>query len=233
METSLHKQLKARLTSSAAEHEVRLGRYRIDAVDGDELVEIQHGKLLVIRDKIADLLKKHRVRVVKPIVARKTLLKYEEKGGPLVSRRQSPKRSGIVDLVHELVYFTRVFPHPRLVLEVPLVEVEEHRIPMPPRRRRWRRKDYIMLDQCLVEVVDVRRFQTSGDLLALIPAKLAEPFTTAQIAEAIDKPRWVAQRLAYCLKKCGAIRESGKIRHAMSYVRAVAKTKAKRKRSTA
>lgn len=220
METSLHKQLKAHLTSATAEHEVRLGNYRIDAIDGKELVEIQHGKLLVIRDKIADLLKRHRVRVVKPIIVAKTLLKYEEKDGPLVSRRQSPKRCGFVDLVHELVYFTRVFPHPRLILEVPLVEIEEHRIPMPPRKRRFRRKNYIMLDQSLVAIRETRRFETAADLLSLIPVTLAEPFTTAQIAAAIHQPRWVAQRLAYCLRKCGAIGEAGKIRHAMSYTRA-------------
>ena len=43
METSLHRELKSLYAGEAAQTEVRLGRFRIDAVVGDELVEVQHG----------------------------------------------------------------------------------------------------------------------------------------------------------------------------------------------
>ena len=46
----------------------------------------------------------------------------------------------MLDLFEELVHFTRVFPHPRLTLEVVLVEIEEWRYPGHGRRRRWRRE---------------------------------------------------------------------------------------------
>jgi len=54
-----------------------------------------------------------------------------------VSRRWSPKRGAAVDIFDDLVHFTRAFPHKRLTLEVPLVEVEELRYPGHGRRRRW------------------------------------------------------------------------------------------------
>ena len=48
-------------------------------------------------------------------------------------------RGTFVDLFDELVHFTRVFPHPRLALEVVLVEIEEWRYPGHGRRR-WIRR---------------------------------------------------------------------------------------------
>jgi hypothetical protein len=49
---------------------------------------------------------------------------------------------------------------------------------------------------------------------------LAEPFTTAGLAEAIDQPRWLAQKMAYCLRGMGAISEAGKQGRSATYVRA-------------
>ncbi len=52
METSLHQQLKALYAGDHGQTEVKLGKYRIDAVVAGELVEVQHGGLGAIRDKI-------------------------------------------------------------------------------------------------------------------------------------------------------------------------------------
>ena len=116
----------------------------------------------------------------------------------------SPKRGSVIDLVHDLVYFTRVFPHERLRLEVPLVTVEEWRCPRPKRERRWRRKDHVVLDRKLLDVVAVHHFQTTDDLRTFIRGELPTPFHTGHVAEAIDQDRWVAQRLVYCFRKMGA-----------------------------
>ena len=73
METSLHRQLKDVYADPGARLEAPLGNYRIDVVRDGELIEIQHGSLAAIRDKVRDLLRDHRVLVVKPIVRRKQL----------------------------------------------------------------------------------------------------------------------------------------------------------------
>ncbi len=121
METTLHRQLKALYAGTEARTEQqRMNGYRIDAVRGDQLVEIQHGGLAAIRTKIGDLLEDYDVLVVKPLVAKKTLVRLTRKGGKEVSRRLSPKQATLLDLFHELVYFTARFPpHPRLTLEAP------------------------------------------------------------------------------------------------------------------
>jgi hypothetical protein len=218
METSLHRQLKEHYAGSRARFEVSVDGYRIDVVDRRRLIEIQHGGLSAIRDKVSRLLAaEHRLTVVKPIVARKHLVKRSEPGGPVVDRRRSPKRGRAVDLFDELVHFTRVFPHRRLTLEVALVEVEEIRHPGHGRRRRWRESDFEIEDQRLIDVIETHRFRHAGELARLIPGPLPGVFDTADLAAAMDLPRWRAQRVAYCLRHCGAADAIGRRDRAVLY----------------
>lgn len=210
METSLHRQLKAVYAESAEQTEVRLGRFRIDVVRGEELIEIQHGSLAAIRDKIKSLLLAHRVRVVKPIVLSKQLVKRTGPGRRIVDRRMSPKRGTIWELFHDLVYFSRVFPHPNLVLEVPLVDVEEWRFPGHGRRRWRRQRDHQIEDQRLIQITAIYCFQTAHDLARLLPRDLPAPFHTQHLAQSLQIAPWFAQRVAYSLRETGAIRGVGK-----------------------
>jgi len=217
METSLHRQLKEMYAEENAKREVPLAGYRIDAINRGLLIEIQHGPLSAIRDKIRQLLKEHRVLIVKPIVAEKMLVKQDAKCGQVVSRRKSPKRGNLLDLFDELVHFTRVFPHKRLVIEVAMVTVEEWRYPGHGRRRRHRENDHQVEDQRLVEIREVHRFRTAADLRRLLPRRLPRPFHTGQLAERMDIDRWVAQRIVYCLRNMGTIRAVGKQGNAHLY----------------
>ena len=61
METSLHRQLKQQYACDTATQEVKVGAFRIDVVNPDCLVEIQHGSLAAIRDKTARLLADQRL----------------------------------------------------------------------------------------------------------------------------------------------------------------------------
>lgn len=217
METSLHRQLKEHYAADATQQEVTMGGYRIDAVRKGLLIEIQHGSLAAIRDKIAVLLQENRVTVVKPIIAEKVLIKLAARSGPEVSRRRSPKRGCLLDLFDELIYFTRVFPHRRLTLEVPLVDIEELRYPGHGRRRRRRQNDYQIADQRLLRIVKTHRFRTLADLRRLLPRSLPARFHTKQLAEALQVSRWTAQRIAYTLRETGSIEVAGKQGNAILY----------------
>jgi len=210
METSLHRELKDVYADEGAQVEAPLGSFRIDVVSGGQLIEIQHGSLSAIRDKVRTLLRNHRVLVVKPIVVRKRLMRLDAKGGEVVGRRFSPKRGREIDLFDELVYFTGVFPHRNLCIETPLVDIEEYRYPGHGRRR-WRRdNDHVVEDQKLVALHRVLRFRFAADLMQIIPDDLPSPFHTAHLAQSLNIQRWVAQRITYCLRKTGAVRQVGK-----------------------
>jgi hypothetical protein len=229
METSLHRELKRLYAGDAAQVEVPLLGYRIDAVADGVLVEIQHGSLGAIRDKVARLLSGHDVLVVKPIVATRRLIKRAAIDGPVVDRRLSPKRGRLLDLFDELVHFTRVFPHRRLTLETPLVDVEEWRYPGHGRRRRWRQRDHQVQDQKLLAVREVVRFQTIDDLWRLLPGDLPGPFHTGHLAAALEVDRGFAQRIAYCLRQTGAARSVAKAGNALLYERVEGTRRRRRK----
>ncbi len=217
METSLHKQLKEVYADQDSTQEFRMGKYRVDVRRGAELVEIQHGSLAAIRDKVRRLVKAHRVLVVKPIIAEKTIVRCTSRGGPVIGRRKSPKRGYPIDLFDELIYFVRAFPHRNLAIETPLVDVEEWRYPGHGRRRRWRKNDFEVEDQRLIRVHQTLRFETCADLRSLLPVTLTQPYNTTDLAEALSVSRWIAQRIAYCLRETGASIEVGKTGNSRLY----------------
>ncbi len=145
VESTLHRQLKALYGGSPGDCEVVVGGYRIDALAKGRLIEIQRASLSAIRSKIAELLESHRVTLVKPIPARTLITRRQRSGGDVASQRYSPLRRNVLHLFEELVHFGTVFPHPRLELEVILVEQEEQRIPR--RKRRFNGPDYRVEDR--------------------------------------------------------------------------------------
>jgi hypothetical protein len=218
MESSLHRELKQLYAGQTGCVEVRRGRFRLDVViedeRGEELIEIQHGSLWAIRDKIMRLTRRHRVRIVKPIVRRKLLIKRNRKGGRIVDKRFSPKQGSWLDLFEDLVYFTRAFPHRNLTIEALLVDVEEWRY---PGRIRWGRQRWATEDERLLAVCDTLRISTPADLRQLVACPLPRPFHTADIAAALAIDRFSAQRMAYVLRKVGAAETVGKQRGAWLY----------------
>jgi hypothetical protein len=220
METSLHQELKRLYAGAAGRTEARVERFRVDALvedeRGTELIEIQHGPLWLIRDKIRRLTRRHRVRIVKPIVGRKQLIKRSRAGGRVIGRRMSPRQGQLWELFDELVFFTRAFPHRNLSIEVLLVDIEEWRLPRRKIRRRWRRM-FTVEDQKLLAIRQTVRVATAADLRQFIPCLLPEPFHTAHLAAGLDIERGMAQRIAYVLRKVGTVQTVGKQRGAWLY----------------
>jgi hypothetical protein len=212
METSLHKQLKLHYAATADQTEVTIDGFRIDAISSNgELIEIQHASLGALRDKTKRLLtrSKHALRIIKPIIARKRVITLAGRDGDVLRSRMSPKRGELLDLFLDLVHFATVFPMKRLTLEFVLIEAEETRV---DRKRPTRRgKKYVSLDQHLVHIQESIVLGTPKELLEQLPvAQLPSPFDTADLAAALQRPRWFAQKVAYCLRQTGAIKQSGK-----------------------
>ncbi|MDM4018675.1 hypothetical protein U8335_02645 [Roseiconus lacunae] len=217
METTLHQQLKLHYASDESQTEVLMGNYRIDAVRQDELIEIQCASLSAIRGKVKTLLNRHTVRVVKPVVHRIRIAKKKTKRSKISSYRMSPKRGELIDVFDDLIYFTRVFPHENLILELPLVNVQQTRIPSR-RKRGWQRKDYRVEDVALEEIESTCELRTPADLFDLVgldPER--DAFTTEDIAAITQRPRWFAQKIAYVLKHTGAISAVGRKKSGIQY----------------
>ncbi|MFI5454773.1 MAG: hypothetical protein ACHRXM_04920 [Isosphaerales bacterium] len=217
METSLHRALKERYADGEdGRREVVVEGFRVDAIDdAGRLVEIQSGALGPLRGKLRRLLPEHRLRIVKPVVLKRRVVRKSRRDGPVVSARCSPKRGSVIDVFDDLMGVARVFPHSNLEIEVLGVTIDEVRVP----RRRW--PGYRVIDRCLGEIQGSTTLARAGDLWALLPACCdgGEPFTTVDLARRLERPLWFAQRVAYCLRLSGAARVVGKTGNRVIYIK--------------
>ena len=218
VETSLHRQLKARYgPDRGGRSEVVIGGFRIDAVDPEgTLIEVQSAALGPLRGKLGHLLPGHRIRVIKPVVVARRIVRRARADGPDLSARSSPKRGDTVEVFDDLVGLASLFPHPNLHIDVLAVAIEEVRI------SRRRRPGYAVVDRRLREVLGTTTLHAAGDLWALLPVELPEPFTTRSLADRLDRPESFAQRVAYCLRLAGAVDVLGKRGNRLIYGRRAA-----------
>lgn len=233
METTLHRQLKTIYAGERGETELMVGTYRIDAVVGSELVEIQLGSLAALRKKLTDLLPERRVRVVKPWVARKRILRSERRDSIVVSTRKSPRQGSPWEIFWDLVYLRGIFPHPNLTIEAPEIDVDERRPIAEPVRRRRRRGKPKLLDVELTRIEPSLRIRTVKDLVGLLPADLPQPFHTGDLATALELPRWWAQKIAYVYRHADVVEAVGmqKRSHLYAFTAAAKPNRATAKRT--
>lgn len=236
-EGPLHEALKAlyveeqvALTSSA-DTEVRIGSYVADVRAGDAvLYEIQTGSFGPLKRKLATLLEAHRVVLVYPVAQERYILKIPEERDEAPRRRRSPKRGSIAHVVEVLVSIPTLLDHPNFELEVVLISEEEIRVFDPTKVRR--RNGWRVVNRRLLEVLDRQRFRCAQDLFSLAPGDLPEEFTTADLAIAMDHPRWLAQKLAYCLRETAVVEICGKVGNSLRYRRIEAPVPSSPKRKT-
>jgi hypothetical protein len=216
MESTLHRQLKDRYgPERGGRSEVRVGGFRADAIDAEgRLIEVQAGPLGALKAKLARLLITHEVRVVKPIVIERRIVRRDRADGPDRSSRRSPKRGDLLDFFDDLVGLARVFPHSNLAIEVVGVAIDEVRVA-------HRRGDRVV-DRRLVGVLSSATLRTADDLWSFLPVGLDGPFTTLDCARKLGRPIAFAQRLAYCLRHAGAVEERGFHRRRRVYERTAA-----------
>jgi hypothetical protein len=219
-EGPLHAALKDWYAGPDDRLEVPVDGFLVDIVRGDLLIEVQTSNVSAIRDKLRQLAGGHRVRLVYPIAREKWIVRLPETGDEPLGRRKSPKRGALEDVFGELVSLPRLLARPGFSVEAVLIQEEEVRRYDP--ERAWRRRHWVTEERRLLGVLEGHLFETPSDLCALMPEGLEEPFTTADLAAALERTRHEARQMAYCLREMGAIEQVGRERRGILYVRAAA-----------
>jgi hypothetical protein len=214
-EKPLHAALKAWYSEAGDRFEVPILGFVADIARGTILIEIQTGSTSGLQRKLTAFLRRHEVRLVLPVAARKTIVNIGPDGDEQ-ERRLSRRRVGVVDVFRQLVSLGELLGDSNLSVDVVLVHEQEIR---RARTARGRGQRYVVAERSLVEVVDCVSFRHPADFLGVIPATLAEGFTTADLAKAIRQPRWMAQKIAYVLRTMGVLRVAGKRGNAFLYER--------------
>ena len=219
-EKPLHEALKLAYAKPGDRLEAPVGRFIVDILRGQEVIEIQTRNFSAVRQKVVQLVEDHDLVLVTPVAVSKRIVKLSPNDGEPPTTRRSPKHGRVVDIFQELVSIPHLVAHPRFAVEVALIEEEEVLRRDP--KRGWRRRGWVTDHRRLVEIVDRVRLGSVADLAALLPDGLVEPFTTADLAAALGRSRRLSQQMAYCLRRVGAITQTGKEGNAVQYVRTAA-----------
>jgi hypothetical protein len=214
-EKPLHAALKKWYARPGDQFEVSVDGFVVDIVRGNLLIEIQTGNFASIKRKVHALAVNHILRLVYPIAREKWILRLARNGSSVPSRRRSPKRGALELLFKELVSYPKLMANPNFSIEVLFIREEEVRC--YDGRRGWRRRGWITKERRLIDVIDREVFEGPKDLLGLIPPDLIEPWTTEDLSLAIGQPRWLVQKIVYCLREIGVAKVVGKKGNAILY----------------
>ena len=206
-ESSLHATIKRMISRPGDRLEERVGTHVIDIVRGESLIEVQTGSFAKLRPKLTALLEEHPITVIYPVAAEKWLV-YVDQNRAELSRRRSPRRGRLTDVVRELSAIASFARHRNLAVTVLLTRLEELR--HDDGRGSWRRRGVSIVDRRLIEVLRSVTFSCSEDYLSLLPPALPMPFTNSELAAAGKIPRNHAQGITYCLRKMELLSITGK-----------------------
>lgn len=211
-EGGLHRDLKLRYATPHGRIEQRVGRYVVDVMQDDHIVEIQTSNFGVLPAKVQELQQRYSVTVVHPIAARKTIVK--ERNGQEDWRR-SPKRGTLLDFYRELVHAPKLLTLPNVSLELVFVHMKETRI--FDAQRAWRRKNWVIKSRELISVCSTMRFENMPSLYHATLNDSKNPYTVREIAEKLEISVVLARKIAYCFREAGVLRVKERRGNAIVY----------------
>jgi len=204
-ESSLHSLIREWCSVPGDRFEVMVGDFVVDIVRDGLLIEIQTKNFSSIRKKLRSLVENNNVRLVYPIPKAKTIVRVGISGNEVIGRRRSPKKGRLIDLFDELVSIPDLIGEERFTMDVLMIEEEEVRC--DDGKGSWRRRGVSIKDRKLVNVVERVTFRNKEDFLSFLPSDLRQPFTNKILAKSIGISVNQAQKMTYCLRKMGAIKE--------------------------
>lgn len=180
---------------------------------GDRIIEIHTGGFGPIKRKLSILLDVHSVTLVHPVACERWIVKLPSTTMGPEARRKSPKRGRIEDVFEKLVSIPDLLAHQRFELAI-----QEEEVRAFDRRRGKQRQGWVVVERRLLQILNRLVIKKPADLLKMIPGELPERFSTSDIAEALGRPRWLAQKVAYCLRESGAVSVAGKDGNSIIYM---------------
>ncbi|MCL2601800.1 MAG: hypothetical protein FWD91_03195 [Treponema sp.] len=216
-ESSLHKALKLHYTGSEGAVEAPVGGYICDGrTSRGELIEVQCGSFAPLKEKVAELALKHKIKVIHPIIAEKYIELYDT-SGILLHRRKSPRKGSEWDLFYALMYAPLLPLLKNFSIELAFVEIVERR--ENDGKGSWRRKKVSITGKTLQAVRGSLVLAKPKDYNRFIPFKKSESFTVRTFAEKAGIDKVLAEKTLYVLTKLGLTQRTGRKGRAHVYER--------------
>ena len=207
-ESSLHASLKQIYKEPGDMVEKSIGKYVIDIVRQNLLIEVQTKNFSAIRRKLENLLKNNRVLLIHPVIKDKWISYLKPNDVSLNQKRKSPQHGSFFNIFKELIYIPDLLSNWNLIIEVLLIQVDEIRI--KDNIGSWRRNGSSIYDHKLLKILDRRIISNPEQLLRLIPLGLEKPFTNRTLSESLNISIRLAQMITYTLRKMNLLIVVGK-----------------------
>ena len=201
-EKRLHRTLKYYFCGDETKHEVRVipksdeaveqvresgasgkGGYIADALDGENIIEIQTGSFYPLKPKIKFYIENtdHRITVVHPIAELKHVIWIDPQCGEISKRNRSPKKGTSSDMLPELYWLSEYIKNDRLSFKIMLLEIDEYRI-----LNGWskdRKKGADKYDKIPVRLCDIIDVNSENLNETLVPQGLPDNFLSADFSK--------------------------------------------------
>jgi hypothetical protein len=223
-ESSLHYTLKFQYTGTGGKTEAVAGEFVADGKKADgEYIEIQIGSFAPLEKKVKKLAKNAKVRIIHPIVVKKTIEVYNKepsrskKYGKFFYHRASSSKSTWWNIFDVLVYAPTLPLIKGVTIEILFVDIIEKRI--KDGKGSWRRKGISIADKKLTAWHESILFKKPNDFLRFIPLKKNEEFIGTFLAKCTGINPVTARKALYVLTKIKVVKRIGKKGNSWKYVR--------------
>ncbi len=214
-EGPLHAALKQHYLRHGGQSEVSIDEYVADVVRDGTIYEIQTGSFSGLSRKLTTLSQSYPVRLVHPIPQLKTIVKIAEDRQTVISRRRSPKKGEMTDVLSELVYIPRLLAEKNFSIDIVLIEENELWIYDPKKVRR--RGGWRVMERQMTSINDSLTIRSARDLYEFFEEPLSEPFTTKDIEINMRAKAKIARQMAYVLRHNDLIEVIGKSGRFLEY----------------
>ncbi len=214
-EKRLHKTLKYYFCGDETKHEIRVaksdetsdrepmsgasgkGGYIADAIDGENIIEIQTGSFYPLKPKIKFYLEStdNKITVVHPIAEKKHVIWIDPQCGEISKRNRSPKKGRLSDALPELYWLSEHLKNERLSFKIVLLEIDEYRI-----LNGWshdRKKGADKYDKIPMKLCDIVEINSENLKETLVPQGLSDCFVSNEFSKLTGLK---GRKLSYSLK---------------------------------
>ncbi|MBR3267522.1 MAG: hypothetical protein IKI58_02150 [Oscillospiraceae bacterium] len=201
-EKTLHLALKYYFAPDPETHEREVGGFIADAVTEDGIFEIQTRGLSRLKPKLQAFLPVCPVTVVHPVALEKRLLRVDE-NGVLLSSRKSPKHESVFSAMREIYTLRDFLNNDRFRIALCGVELAEYRIA-------GKRGSQCKLDRVPLALRELWMLESGDDYAALLPQALPDPFSVSDLSALLHQPEMHIRMYVNILARFRCIRECGR-----------------------
>lgn len=181
-EKSLHYILKNYFCSDKACHECSYKGYVADIMEDGYITEIQSSSFYGMSQKLNTFLKDAHVRIIFPIIAKKTIVWVDPDTGALTRSARAVKRDDIYSLVCQFVYILEFLLNEKLSITAVTLSADDYRLLNGYGNDRKKRAE--KLDLVPTEIIAVEDIVLPTFLTRCVPETLGEVFTREEFSRA-------------------------------------------------